>query len=173
MSILPGPLQIAAIVLSALLPLLLFCYARIGAFRGAGRLFRVGCITIAGFFALACFALPGSRDISEVFGGALLLGTAMLFWYVAWGLLTWGFLTWGFTLTLLTALAKDGHPLTLDQWISAYTQGGNLGTFAHNRLHLLIRSGMVISSDGRIAVTPLGMITARLVRLLRFATGIG
>lgn len=168
MSILPGPLQIAAIVLSAILPLLLLCYARIGAFRGAGRLFRAGCITIAGLFAIACFALPGPRNISEVFGGALLLGTAMLLWYVAWGLLTWGF-----TLTLLTALAKDGRPLTLDQWISAYTQGGNLGTFAHNRLHLLIGSGMVISSDGRIAVTPLGMIMARLVRLIRFATGIG
>lgn len=168
MSILPGPLQITAILLSAFLPLLLFCYARIGAFRGAGRLFRTGCITVVVLFVVACLALPGPRDIDDVFGGALLLGTAILFWYVAWGLLTWGF-----TLTLLTALAKDGRPVTLDQWISAYAQGGSLGTFADNRLRLLVGSGMVTSNDGQIAVTPFGMITARLVRLIRFATGIG
>jgi hypothetical protein len=168
MSILPGPLQITAILLSAILPLLLFCYARIGVIRGAGRLFRAGCITIVGLFAIACYVLPGPRDGGDMLGGALLLATAILLCHVFWSLLAWGL-----TVTLLTTLARAAQPLTLEQWISAYMQGGDLSGFAHNRLRLLIGSGMAISNDGRIALTPFGMITARLVRLIRFATGVG
>jgi hypothetical protein len=168
MSILPGPLQLTAIVLSAVLPLLLFCYARIAAFPGAGRLFRAGCITVVGLFVAACFALPGPRDIGDVLGGVLLLATAILLCHVFWSLLAWGF-----TVTLLTALAQAERPLTLEQWISAYMQGGDLSGFAHNRLRLLIGSGMVVPTGDRVAVTPFGMITAHLVRLIRFATGMG
>ena len=71
------------------------------------------------------------------------------------------------------ALNPFDGPFTLEQWISAYMQGSDLGDFAHNRLRLLIGSGMVILSGDRLSVTPFGMITARLVRLIRFATGIG
>jgi hypothetical protein len=168
MSILPGPLQIAAIGLSAILPLLLFCYARIAAFRSAGQLFRAGCLTIVALFVVACLALPGPRDIGDVLVGALLLLTAILLCHVFWSLLAWGF-----SVTLLTALARAAQPLTLEQWISAYMQGSDLSDFAHNRLRLLIGSGMVVPSGDQLSVTPLGMITARLVRLIRFATGIG
>jgi hypothetical protein len=168
MNILPGPLQITAIVLSALLPPLLFCYARTGAFAGAGRLFRAGCITMIGLFTAACLALPGPRDAGDVLSGILLLATAILLCHVFWSLLAWGF-----TVTLLTALARSPQPLTLQQWSSAYMQGGDFSGFAHNRLRLLIGTGMVISSDGRITLTPFGIITAGLARLIRFATGIG
>jgi hypothetical protein len=168
MSILPGPLQTTAIVLGLLLPVLLFGYATIPALRSPGRRFRTAAITSAGFFLIACLILPGPRDAGDVLGGALLLATATLLWHVFWSLLAWGF-----TLTLLTALARVEQPLTLEQWISAYMQGGDISGFAHNRLRLLIGSGMVTSRDDRITVTPFGMIAARLVRLIRFATGIG
>lgn len=168
MSIFPGPLQITAILLSALLPLVLFGYARIGVFHGAGRLFRAGSLTVIALFAAGCLALPGSRDIGDVVGGVLLLTTAILLCHVLWSLLAWGF-----TVTLLTALAGAAQPLTLEQWASAYMRGGDLSGFAHNRLRLLVGSGMAISRDGRIAVTPLGMMTVRVVRLIRFATGMG
>jgi hypothetical protein len=168
MSILPGPLQITAIVLSVILPLLLYVYARIGVFRGAGRLFRAGSITVVGLFALACLGLPGPRNIGDALGGVLLLLTAILLCNVFWSLLAWGF-----TVTLLTAIAGTGRPLTLEQWMSAYMQGGDLSGFAHNRLRLLVGSGMVVARDGRIVVTPFGALTARLVSLVRFATGIG
>jgi hypothetical protein len=168
MSILPGPLQITAIVLSLILPLLLYVYARMGLFRGAGRLFRAGSITVIGLFALTSLALPGPRDVGDVLGGALLLLTAILLCHVFWSLLAWGF-----TVTLLTAIAGAGHPLTLEQWISIYMQGGDLRGFAHNRLRLLVSTGMVVTRDGRVVMTPFGALTARLVRLIRFATGIG
>jgi hypothetical protein len=168
MSILPGPLQITAIVLSLLLPVPLFGYATIPSLRSPGRRFRAAAITLAVLLLIAGLALPGARDIGDVLGGALLLATAILLCHVFWSLLAWGF-----TVTLLTALAQAGRPLTLEQWISAYMQGCDLGGFAHNRLRLLIGTGMVTPGDGRIAVTRFGMLTVRLVRLIRSATGIG
>jgi len=168
MSILPGPLQITGIVLSVILPLVLYVYARIGAFRGAGRLFRAACITVVGLFVLACLALPGPQTLDDMFGGALLLLTAILLCHVFWSLLAWGF-----TVTLLTAIASAAQPLTLEQWISAYMQGGDLGGFARNRLRLLVGSGMMVARNGSVTLTSFGLLTACLFRLIRLATGIG
>ena len=57
MNMLPGPAQAAAIGLSIALPLLLLVYARIAATGGSGRRFRLGCVTIMAFYAVACIAL--------------------------------------------------------------------------------------------------------------------
>ena len=141
MNFLPGPMQVTAIGLSILLPFLLFCYARIPGLRGAGRLFRYGCATIPVLYVVACLVAPGARDPGDLLGGVLLLATAMLLFYVFWSLLAWGF-----TLTLLTALSKDPRPVALEQRISIYMRGGNLGDFANNRLQLLTGSGMVVLS---------------------------
>jgi hypothetical protein len=154
--------------LSAMLPLLLLAYAKAGLFRGAGRLFRAGCLTIVALFAAAWLALPGPQDVGDVVGGAFLLMTAILLFHVFWSLLAWGF-----TVTLLTALAAAAQPLTLEQWASAYMQGGDLSGFAHNRLSLLIGSGTAVSRNGQVVVTPLGMLLVRVVRLIRFSTGMG
>jgi hypothetical protein len=168
MNILPGPMQIVAILLGVLLPLLLLFYACIPGIRGAGSRFRIGCATAVAFFAIACFVLPGERHVGDVLGGLLLLATAIMLSYVLWSLLAWGF-----TLTLLTSLAQASRPLTLEQWAAAYMQGGGLSTFAHNRLKLLLGSGMVVSSNGRIIATPKGIAVARLTKFVRFATGLG
>lgn len=168
MSILPGPLQITAIVLSLLLPVLLFGYATIPAFRGPGRRFRAAAITVAGLLLTAYLTLPGRRDGGDVLGGILLLATAIMLTHVFWSLLAWPF-----TLTLLTALAKSDYPLTLEQWISACMQGRSPSSFADNRLRLLFGAGMVVSTGDRIVLTPTGMATAQLVRFIRFATGLG
>ncbi|WP_291842053.1 hypothetical protein [Bradyrhizobium sp.] len=167
MNFLPGPAQTAAICLGIALPLLLLCYARIPGIRGAGSRFRIGCATAAALFAIACAVLPGERRIDDVAGGILLLATAMLLVYVFWGLLAWGF-----TLTLLTTLAQAGRPLTEEQWAAAYTQGGDIGKFARNRLKLLLGSGMVAVTGDTIAATSSGMAIARLARLVRLATGL-
>lgn len=168
MDILPGPMQTTAILLSVLLPFLLLFYARIPGIRGAGSRFRIGCATAVALFAIVCFTLPGERYLDDILSGALLLATAIMLSYVLWSLLAWGF-----TLTLLTSLAQASGPLTLDQWAAAYMQGGGLSTFAHNRLKLLIGSGLVVSSNGTIIATPKGMALARLTKLVRFATGLG
>jgi len=168
MNLLPGPAQTAAICLSVALPLLLLGYAQIPGIRGAGNRFRIGCVTVAGLFAIACIALPGERQLDDVIGGILLLATAVLLVYVFWSLLAWGF-----TLTLLTSLAQAGRPLTEEQWAAAYMQGGNLGAFARNRLKLLLGSGMVVAGNEKVSTTAKGLMVARLVKLVRFATGLG
>ena len=168
MNMLPGPAQAAAIGLSIALPLLLLGYARIAATGGSGRRFRLGCVSIIAFYAVACVALPGQRHFDDVLGGLLLLATAMMFVYILFSLLAWGF-----TLTLLTALVKAGRPLTLEQWAVAYMQGGDLGAFTHNRLKLLVGAGMVIVAEGKLALTTKGMAVARLVKFVRLSTGLG
>ncbi|RXH13513.1 hypothetical protein [Bradyrhizobium guangzhouense] len=168
MNFLPGPAQTTAICLSAGLPLLLVCYARIAAIRGAGRRFRMGCLSVIVLFVIACIALPGQRQLADVVGGFFLLATAMMLCYILFSLLAWGF-----TLTLLTALVQVGRPLTSEQWAGAYMQGGDLGTFAHNRLKLLIGAGMVTSADGKLTPTAKGLAVARLVKLVRLSTGLG
>lgn len=168
MNMLPGPAQAAAIGLSVALPLLLLCYARIAATGGSGRRFRLGCATVTVLYAIACLALPGERRLDDMLGGLFLLATAMMLCYVLFSLLAWGF-----TLTLLTALVQAGRPLTLEQWAVAYMQGGDLGTFTHNRLKLLVSAGMVITADNKLAPTPKGVAVARLVKLVRLSTGLG
>jgi hypothetical protein len=168
MSFLPGLLQTTAIVLGLLLPALLFSYAAIPGLRSPGRRFRASAFTVAGLLLVACLTLPGPRDFGDVFGAVLLLATAILLCHVFWSLLAWPF-----TLTLLTAIAKADHPLTLEQWISAFMQGESPSTFAENRLKLLFGAGMAVSAGERIVVTRTGMATARLVRFVRVATGLG
>lgn len=168
MNMLPGPAQTAAICLGAGFPLLLLCYARITAIRGSGRRFRLGCLSLIALFAIACIALPGQRRFDDVLGGLFLLGTALMFCYVLFSLLAWGF-----TLTLLTALVQAGRPLTSEQWAAAYTQGGDLGSFTHNRLKLLIGSGLVVITEGKLTPTVKGSAIARVVKLVRLSTGLG
>lgn len=168
MNMLPGPVQTAAICLGVALPLLLLGYARIAALRGAGRRFRLGCISVLVLFVIACAMLPGPRQVDDVVGGILLLATAMMLCYIVFSLLAWGF-----TLTLLTSLVQAGRPLTLDQWAAAYMQGGDLGSFAHNRLKLLVGSGMVRTTEGKLAPTSKGFAVAQIVKLIRLSTGLG
>jgi hypothetical protein len=168
MNFLPGPAQTTAICLSVALPLLLLCYARIAAIGGAGRRFRLGCLSVIALFVITCIAIPGPRNLDDLVSGLFLLATAMMLCYVLFSLLAWGF-----TLTLLTALVQAGRPLTSEQWAAAYMQGGDLGTFAHNRLKLLIGSGMVTTADDKLAPTAKGLAVAHLVKLVRFSTGLG
>jgi hypothetical protein len=168
MNICPSPLQVTAIALGVTVPLLLLGCGRIARFRGAGRAFRTSSMTVIVLLAIACLTWPGARDLVDIVSAALLLGTTLIVWHVVWGLLAWGF-----TLTLLTALVKADRPLNLEQWALTYMQGRDLGGFAHNRLRLLIGSGMVAENSGEVAVTPFGMATVRIVRLVRFATGLG
>src|ERR1700761_3085474 len=101
MSILPGLLQTTAILLSLLLPVLLFAYQAIPRLRSPGRRFRAATVTVVGLLVIACLVLPGPRDFGDVIGAVLLLATAIVLCHIFWSLLVWPF-----TLTLLTALAK-------------------------------------------------------------------
>jgi hypothetical protein len=52
-------------------------------------------------------------------------------------------------------------------------QGGDLGSFTHNRLKLLVGAGMVVAAEGKLAPTRKGVAVARLVKFVRLSTGLG
>jgi hypothetical protein len=163
----PTTMQCVALALSIAFPILLLGLAQFRSITGAGTRFGLGCITSAVIFLAMSILLPGGRDPADVFSGALLLATAMLFWNVIWSLLAFGF-----TLTLLTALAREGRPVNRNQWISAYMQGSDLEKFARNRLQLLLGTGMARADDQNIVATSFGIATAVLIRTIRFVLGI-
>jgi hypothetical protein len=163
----PTPIQGVALALGMTLPLVLLVSAQLKFIQGAGTRYLLVCLTSALMFFAAIMVLPFDRDWSDVISGFLLLMAAMLFWNVFWNLLAFGF-----TLTLLTALARCDLPLTRDQWISAYMQGGDLQKFARNRLQLLLGTGMARIDESTIVATPFGKAAAGLVRLIRLFYGV-
>jgi hypothetical protein len=170
MDIVPSFVQLLALVIGAGLPLLLLGCAFVPLIRGAGARFGIASAIATLIYAITCVLLPGPREAADIVSGALFLATAILFWYVIWSLLAWGF-----ALTLLTALNAAGRALSSEQWISAYIDGpgGDLTSFANNRLQLLLGAGVAKSKGDYIAVTPLGIAVARLVQLVRLVLGIG
>ena len=148
MNLLPGPAQTVAICLSICVPLLLFGYRADSRHSRRGPPIPDWLHDRWSTFRDRVIALPGERHAEDVSGGVLLVGDGD-----AVGLCVLEPACWGFTLTLLTALAQARKPLTEEQWAAAYMQGGDLGTFAQNRLRLLLGSGMVVTADGRIAAT--------------------
>jgi hypothetical protein len=163
----PAPMEFVALVLSLFFPLLMLGYAQIKSIRGSGVRFAAGAAAATAIFFTLAIALPGERDLADIFSGLMLLASAFLFWNVVWGLLAFGF-----TLTMLTALVKEGRPLTGSQWVLAYMQGASLAKFARNRLQLLLGSGMAKTESDKIVATPFGAVAATLVRTTRLLFGI-
>jgi hypothetical protein len=69
--------------------------------------------------------------------GTLLVATATLAGFTLWTLIAWGF-----TLSMLLALERATHPLTIEAWTRAYTRGRPLDALARDRLGLLFRLGL-------------------------------
>jgi hypothetical protein len=159
----PSPIQATAILLAVGFPAILFCCSRIG---GTGRRFRIAAAAAATLFAAACFAR--SCTFEDALSGALLLAGALIFWWIFWSVLVWGF-----TLTMLTSLARYKQPATLREWMSLYSRRDDTHAFAHNRMQLLLGSHLVTAVDGKIILTPTGILIARLVNFLRSFFGIG
>jgi hypothetical protein len=99
--------------------------------------------------------------------GALIVAASILFWFVPWSLLAWGF-----SLHMLRVLAVAPAPVTLEQWIGAYTIGASIDTLARNRLQVLLRFGMSRRADDRIAVTRLGSVVAAAAGAIRMIMGL-
>jgi len=57
--------------------------------------------------------------------------------------------------------------------MSLYARKDEPGTFAHNRMQLLLGSHLVSASGGKIVLTSTGLIVAWLVKSLRSFFGIG
>ncbi|CCQ50016.1 hypothetical protein [Crocosphaera watsonii] len=85
----------------------------------------------------------------------------------------WTLVAWGFTLSMLIALSRENQPVTLEDWIRAYTNGQTLETFTLDRLGVLFRFGLATYDNDRVIITAkVGFLVAQMTRLLRLFFGL-
>ena len=90
--------------------------------------------------------------------GTLLVATATLAGFTLWTLIAWGF-----TLSMLLALERTRHPLTIEAWTRAYTRGRPLDALAQDRLGLLFRLGLAeMRGESLLVLARRGRWVARL-----------
>jgi hypothetical protein len=95
----------------------------------------------------------------ELVSGALLLATATLVGFTLWTLIAWGF-----TLSMLLALDRTSRPLSVEEWVLAYTRGRPVDAFAQDRLGVLFGLGLAEVLGGEVVMTK---------RRGRFIAGLG
>jgi hypothetical protein len=168
MNFIPSPAILAGIVAGCSLPIVVGVLSH-GPWQVAapGRRFHMAAALVtAGWI---CFHVwQGAFDVADLVASLLIWLTALLVGFSFWSLLAWGF-----TLSLLTALARAGRPLSFAEWVACYTGGGTVETFARDRLNLLLRAGLARQEGDLIRLTPgWGPRFAWLVDALRFAFGV-
>jgi len=160
-NLIPTHLQLCALGLSAAVPVMLFLFRP---FSPGTRFILVAAI-VAGVYAGICFF--AGEPAASIVSGAFLLSTAIVFWYVIWGLLAFGF-----TITLLSSIADHSGPVSESEWVKTYTRGDGLAAFANNRLQLLLNANLIQKDGEVIVLTRRGVCVAWIVRLIRRVQGL-
>lgn len=144
----PGPAVALALAACVLLPALVLVLSH-GALKVAapGRRF----VLAAALTWVAWLAtLPAtSPDAVDLVTSALLLATATLAGFTLWTLVAWGF-----TVSMLLALTRAAGPLTVDEWVLAYTRGKPIDAFARDRLGVLLKLKLAEARDDSVVMTP-------------------
>jgi len=160
-NLIPTHLQLYALVISAAVPVMLFLLRPLS----PGTRFILVATIAVGVYAAICFFVE--EPSASIVSGAFLLSTAIVFWYVLWGLLAFGF-----TITLLSSIADQSGPFSEADWAKAYTGGDNLAAFANNRLQLLLNASLIRKDGEVIALTRRGVCVAWIVRSIRLVQGL-
>ena len=149
---------IAALVISVALPLCLLVVARVPTLVGRNALqFLVSVLIAAAAWAVALVLIPPARPTGalDVAVGAMLLGSAALFYLEIWSLLSRGY-----TLALIVTIHQAGGPLTPAELARRYRSGEGLEWIMRHRLAGLEGAGLVRHEDGQIVLTHLGRAAA-------------
>lgn len=168
MTILPPLAILAALVAALVLPLVLLGLSH-GPWRVAplGRRFHVAALLVLAGWGTTMLLHWATLSAVDLFAAFCLLAGALLAEFTLWTLVCWGF-----SITLLLELVRADRPLDRDAWIAAYTGGGTIEQFTHDRLGVLLHHGMARVDDGLLSPTPRGLVTARLDGLLRLWFGL-
>jgi hypothetical protein len=142
----------AAFIVAALLPPSLFLIVRLPFIAGRNALqFLISVIAVVIAWTGALLFIPAARphDISDVVLGAMVVGTAVMFFLEVWALLSRGY-----TLGLLITIYRSGRPLPAAELAGSYRWGAGLEWIMRHRLAGLEVAGLVYRSDDAIALTP-------------------
>jgi hypothetical protein len=142
----------AAFMAAALLPICLFLIVRLPFIAGRNALqFLISVIAVLIAWTGALLFIPAARphDISDVALGAMVVGTAVVFFLEVWALLSRGY-----TLGLLITVYRFGRPLPAAELAGSYRSGAGLEWIMRHRLAGLEAAGLVQRSDDAIVLTP-------------------
>jgi hypothetical protein len=132
-----------------------------------GRRFVLAAVAALSGWGLSLFAVS-PLALADLVAGALILLAALLAGFTVWTLIAWGF-----TASLLMSLAREDRPVSLDEWVAAYTGDRTIETFARDRVQLLFRFDLATAEADRIVMTPgAGLRMARFARFLRVLVGL-
>jgi hypothetical protein len=131
-----------------------------------GKRFFVAVLTTWVIWAVAITL--GSAPVIDVVTGALLLAAATLAMFTFWTLIAWGF-----TISMLLALSRTSQPISLEEWIMAYTNGKPLAAFSKDRISLLVKLGLAKHEGNELVITSYwGRRVACLTNLFRVLFGV-
>jgi hypothetical protein len=167
------PYPIVAAILSGLVIAGVLVFGgRVSRLRAPGPRFKSAILIALGLLAaqwLALAALGQSPNLLDLLAGVAIIGAAAIIAFIGWSLIVWGF-----TLNMLLTLAAQGRIAGLPQWASLYTGGQSIQELTSDRIGVLIGSRLVERLEGdRWRLNPRGRVAARLLRVLRFAYGLG
>lgn len=118
---------------------------------------------------LALVPLGYQVALLDVLAGLAIVGAAAIIAFIGWSLIVWGF-----TLNMLLALAAQRRVAGMSQWASLYTGGQSIHALTRDRIGVLTGARLVDRLEGdRWRLNTRGRVAARLLRVLRFAYGLG
>lgn len=140
---------------------------RAPALRFKSALLIAFALLVAQWLALA--VLGYTLTLLDLLAGFAIIGAAAIIAFIGWSLIVWGF-----TLNMLLALATQRRIAGLSQWASLYTGGQSIQELTSDRVSVLTGSRLVERLEGdRWRLNARGRVAARLLRILRFAYGLG
>lgn len=167
------PLPIVAAVLSGLaMAGVLVFGGGVSRLRAPAQRFKASILIALGLLIAQCLALAlQGQPLTpiDLLAGFAVVGAAAIVAFIGWSLIVWGF-----TLNMLLALAAQGRIAGLSQWASLYTGGQSIQELTSDRIGVLTGARLVDRLEGnRWRLNPRGRVAARLLRVLRFAYGLG
>lgn len=167
------PLPIVAAILSGLaIAVVLVFGGGASRLRAPAQRFKASILIAIGllmaqWLALALLGQP--LNLLDLLAGLTIVGAASIIAFIGWSLIVWGF-----TLNMLLALAAQRRIASLPQWASLYTGGQSIQELTSDRIGVLTGARLVDRLEGqRWRLNPRGRVAARLLRVLRFAYGLG
>lgn len=167
------PLPIVAAILSGLgIAGVLVFGGRVQRLRAPGPRFKSAIMIALGLLMaqwLLLTLLGQPPNLLDLLAGVAIIGAAAIIAFIGWSLIVWGF-----TLNMLLTLAAQGTIAGLSQWASLYTGGQSIQELTSDRVSVLTGSRLVERLEGdRWRLNARGRVAARLLRVLRFAYGLG
>lgn len=164
----PIPSEIfSAIIASFAIVGFLLLYCRRPFFIMPGRRYFVSCLSAAIlWFMYLCFTWKSEERLLENLTAGLLIFIGAIFSIFPF----YSVLSWGFRLAMLIRLNEQNRPVSLDEWMRAYScSDGDMRRFYYDRIALLEKLNLVrTSSDSARLASVTGKRVGQLVRYMYF-----